>query len=42
VAALTDDRHAGETYLLTGPRSLTNAEQIELIGRAQGRTLRYN
>jgi uncharacterized protein YbjT (DUF2867 family) len=41
VAALTDDRHAGTIYRLTGPRSLTNAEQIELIGRAQGRTLRY-
>jgi uncharacterized protein YbjT (DUF2867 family) len=41
VAALTDDRHAGKTYLLTGPRSLTNAEQIELIGWALGRTLRY-
>ncbi len=41
VAALTDDRHAGKSYLLTGPRSLTNAEQIELIGRALGRTLRY-
>ncbi len=41
VAALTDDRHAGKTYVLTGPRSLTNAEQIELIGHARGRTLRY-
>jgi uncharacterized protein YbjT (DUF2867 family) len=41
VAALTDDRHAAETYLLTGPRSLTNAEQIELIGLAHGRALRY-
>lgn len=41
VAALTDDQHAGTIYRLTGPRSLTNAEQIELIGRAQGRTLRY-
>jgi uncharacterized protein YbjT (DUF2867 family) len=41
VAALTDDRHAGKTYRLTGRRSLTNAEQIELIGRALGRRLRY-
>jgi hypothetical protein len=40
-AALTDDRHARKTYVLTGPRSLTNAEQIELIGRGLGRTLRY-
>lgn len=40
-AALTDDRHARRTYVLTGPKSLTNAEQIELIGAALGRTLRY-
>jgi uncharacterized protein YbjT (DUF2867 family) len=41
VAALTDDRHAGEKYSLTGPRSLTHAEQIALIGAAHGRELRY-
>jgi uncharacterized protein YbjT (DUF2867 family) len=41
IAALTDDRHAGQTYRLTGPRSLTHAEQIAHIGAAHGRELRY-
>jgi uncharacterized protein YbjT (DUF2867 family) len=41
VAALTDDRHAGETYELTGPRLLTFAEAVEELGRAAGRELRY-
>ncbi len=34
VAALTEDRHAGKTYLLTGPQSLTHIEQVQLIGKA--------
>lgn len=41
VAALTDDEHAGQTYHLTGPASLTHVEQIRLIGEALGRPLRY-
>jgi uncharacterized protein YbjT (DUF2867 family) len=41
VAALTDDTHAGRVYDLTGPQSLTNEEQIRLIGTARGRTLHY-
>jgi uncharacterized protein YbjT (DUF2867 family) len=41
VAALTDDSHAGRTYDVTGPVSITHAEQIALIGRAHGRDLRY-
>jgi uncharacterized protein YbjT (DUF2867 family) len=41
VAALTDDRHAGKTYILTGPKSVTNAEQIALVGAALRRSLRY-
>jgi uncharacterized protein YbjT (DUF2867 family) len=41
VAALAGDEHAGKVYQLTGPRSLTNAEQVRLIGEAHGRTLRY-
>jgi uncharacterized protein YbjT (DUF2867 family) len=41
VAAMTEDRHARKTYVLTGPQSLTNAEQVALIGRALGRALRY-
>jgi uncharacterized protein YbjT (DUF2867 family) len=41
VAALTDDRHVGELYELTGPRSLTFADVAAEIGAAAGRELRY-
>jgi uncharacterized protein YbjT (DUF2867 family) len=41
VAALTEYRHTGKTYLLTGPQSLTHIEQVQLIGKALGRPLRY-
>jgi uncharacterized protein YbjT (DUF2867 family) len=41
VAALMVDGHAGKAYHVTGPQSLTHREQIELIGRAHGRDLRY-
>ena len=41
VAALTDDRHSGQLYELTGPRALTFAAAIEEIGRATGREIRY-
>ncbi len=41
VAALTDDRHIGEVYELTGPRLLTFAEAVEEISRAVGREVRY-
>ena len=41
VAALTDNRHIGEVYELTGPRLLTFAEAIEEIARAAGREIRY-
>jgi uncharacterized protein YbjT (DUF2867 family) len=41
VAALTDRRHIGEVYELTGPRLLTFAEAVEEIGEAAGRELRY-
>ena len=41
VAALTDDRHIGELYELTGPRLLTFAEAIDEISRATGREIRY-
>jgi uncharacterized protein YbjT (DUF2867 family) len=41
VAALTDDRHAGELYELTGPRSMTFAEVAEEIAAASGRDVRY-
>ena len=41
VAALTDDRHVGEVYELTGPRLLTFAEAVQEISRALGREIRY-
>jgi uncharacterized protein YbjT (DUF2867 family) len=40
VRALRDSRHAGAEYVLTGPQSLTQREQIEIIGRGVGRSLR--
>lgn len=39
VRALCDDGHAGAEYVLTGPDSLTQAEQLEAIGLALGRRL---
>jgi uncharacterized protein YbjT (DUF2867 family) len=41
VAALTDDRHAGRLYELTGPRLLTFEEAAQEIARAAGREIRY-
>jgi uncharacterized protein YbjT (DUF2867 family) len=41
VAALTDERHSGELYELTGPRLLTFAEAVDEIARAAGREIRY-
>jgi uncharacterized protein YbjT (DUF2867 family) len=41
VAALTDDRHVGQLYELTGPRSLTFAQVADEIGEAAGREIRY-
>ena len=41
VAALTDDRHAGQKYLLTGPEAVSQAEQVRLIGEAIGRPVRW-
>jgi uncharacterized protein YbjT (DUF2867 family) len=39
VRALCDDGHAGKDYVITGPQSLTQREQIETIGRALNRPL---
>jgi uncharacterized protein YbjT (DUF2867 family) len=39
--ALTSDGHAGAKYRLTGPESLTHVEQVQIIGQAIGRQLRY-
>jgi uncharacterized protein YbjT (DUF2867 family) len=41
VAALTDDRHVGQLYEVTGPRLLTFAEAVGEIAKAIGRTIRY-
>ncbi len=41
VAALTDDRHIGELYELTGPRLLTFAEAVAEIAKATAREIRY-
>jgi uncharacterized protein YbjT (DUF2867 family) len=41
VAALTEDRHAGRIYELTGPRAVTFTEATAEIGTASGREIRY-
>lgn len=41
VAALTDDRHIGQLYELTGPRLLTLAEAAQELAAAIGREVRY-
>jgi uncharacterized protein YbjT (DUF2867 family) len=40
VRALLEDGHVGAEYVLTGPQSLTQFEQLSIIGRAIGRSLR--
>jgi uncharacterized protein YbjT (DUF2867 family) len=32
--ALVDPRHAGQTYVLTGPQSLTQRDRVSLVGAA--------
>jgi uncharacterized protein YbjT (DUF2867 family) len=41
VAALTNDRHIGQVYELTGPRLLTFAEAVDEIAEATGREIRF-
>jgi uncharacterized protein YbjT (DUF2867 family) len=41
VAALTDDRHLGRTYDLSGPEALHTSEVAEQIGSAIGRIIKY-
>jgi uncharacterized protein YbjT (DUF2867 family) len=41
VEALTDDKHIGELYELTGPTMLTFAEAVEEIAKATGREIQY-
>jgi uncharacterized protein YbjT (DUF2867 family) len=38
---LCDDRHAGGDYVLTGPESLSQAQQVRIIGDVIGRTIRF-
>jgi uncharacterized protein YbjT (DUF2867 family) len=37
---LTESRHGGAEYVLTGPESLSQRDQIKALGRALGRSLR--
>jgi len=41
VRALCEDGHAGAEYVLTGPQSLTQAEQVRTTGGVIGRPLRF-
>ena len=41
VRALIGDGHSGTKYVLTGPQSLTQVEQVRTIGESIGRPLRY-
>src|SRR5690625_3325000 len=41
VAALTDTKHVGEVYELSGPRSLTFSEVTKEIAKATGREIQY-
>ena len=38
---LTEDRHAGGDYILTGPESLSQAEQVRIIGASIGRSIHF-
>lgn len=42
IAALTDSRHNGEVYEVTGPRLLGFQNIADLISEATGRTIAYN
>ena len=39
--ALYEDGHAGSDYVLTGPESLSQAEQVSIIGAAIGRPIQF-
>jgi uncharacterized protein YbjT (DUF2867 family) len=41
VRALTGDGHAGARYVLTGPEAITQVEQVQAIGDAIGREVRW-
>ncbi|GAA3407693.1 NAD(P)H-binding protein [Paenibacillus hodogayensis] len=39
---LTQDGHAGKTYVLTGPEALTPRDKARMIGEALGRNIRFS
>jgi uncharacterized protein YbjT (DUF2867 family) len=39
--ALSDDRHAGGDYVITGPESISQADQVRVIGEAIGRSIPF-
>lgn len=41
VRTLTEDGHAGHRYLLTGPETVTQTDQVRVIGEAVGRAVRW-
>jgi uncharacterized protein YbjT (DUF2867 family) len=41
VRALTEDGHAGQKYVLTGPETITQADQVRIIGEETGRAVRW-
>ncbi|TDE37790.1 NAD(P)H-binding protein [Actinomadura sp. 6K520] len=41
VEALTSDRHDKQTYVLSGPETVTQAEQVRIIGEVIGRDLHW-
>ena len=41
VRALCDDGNGGKDYVITGPESLTQREQVRIVGDAIGRPLRF-
>jgi uncharacterized protein YbjT (DUF2867 family) len=41
VAALTQDGHSGELYVVSGPRAITFKEAIDEIAKATGQTITY-
>ncbi|GAA4020434.1 NAD(P)H-binding protein [Allokutzneria multivorans] len=41
VAALTQDGHTGQTYVLTGPRGISFAEATAIVAKESGREIHY-
>ena len=41
VRALTEEGHAGQRYVLTGPEAISQADQVRTIGEATGRAVRW-